>query len=159
VAKLAGLPADQRLVPSMLDRLIDPDSQGTVAQPGYGPQELFEAVRRDLQDLLNTRRPLAGPLDPYPDLKTSLLTYGLPDLTNLNVTSAVNAAEVARVVEWTLARFEPRLRDVQVDLIAPATHLSWTVRLQVRGRLVVSGYPEVSYDVTLGPRDGKVVVK
>jgi len=41
---------------SLLDRLIDPESDGTAAQPGCTVDHLIDSVRRDLEDLLNTHR-------------------------------------------------------------------------------------------------------
>ena len=46
-------------MPSVLDRLIDPDSDGTAWQRGYGVEQMIDAVRRDLEDLLNTHRIVA----------------------------------------------------------------------------------------------------
>jgi len=47
----------QALMPSVLDRLIDPDSAGTVARRGYGVKQMTDAVRRDLliEQLLKCR--------------------------------------------------------------------------------------------------------
>src|SRR5262245_50855738 len=46
----------QGVTPSILDRLIDPESAGTEWRHGYGIDQLLEVVRRDLEDLLNTRQ-------------------------------------------------------------------------------------------------------
>ena len=54
---MADLP--QGLMPSILDRLIDPDSAGTDARRGYGLTQMLEVIRRDLEDLLNTRQSIA----------------------------------------------------------------------------------------------------
>src|SRR5262249_42777188 len=44
------------LTPSILDRLIDPESAGTAIMTGYSAEKMYQAVLRDLEDLLNTRR-------------------------------------------------------------------------------------------------------
>ena len=42
------------LQPSILDRLIDPESAGTAIMTGYTIQKMYDAVLRDLEDLLNS---------------------------------------------------------------------------------------------------------
>src|SRR5205085_2465499 len=46
------------LMPSVLDRLVDPASAGTEGQRGYTLNQMMEAVRKDLEELLNTRQTL-----------------------------------------------------------------------------------------------------
>jgi predicted component of type VI protein secretion system len=52
-----------RLMPSVIDRLFDPNLIGRADVPGYTEREMIRAVRADLEDLLNTRhrvRPVPG---------------------------------------------------------------------------------------------------
>ena len=56
----------QGLMPSLLDRLIDPDAEGTVGRHGYDLQQVIDAVRRDLEDLLNTHPSYTDIPDPEP---------------------------------------------------------------------------------------------
>jgi predicted component of type VI protein secretion system len=42
--------------PSIFDRLTDADSVGTSDRRGYTETQLINAVRRDLEDILNTLR-------------------------------------------------------------------------------------------------------
>src|SRR5205085_12568928 len=75
------------LQPSILDRLIDPESAGTAILVGYDERKMLAAVRRDLEELLNTRQTHVGYNEAharaYPELNRSILTYGLPDLVTL----------------------------------------------------------------------------
>jgi len=62
---MAKIKAEQPLVPSVLDRLLD-DDPGVSREPARNRhqvlRELKQAVRRDLENLLNTRvRCQAGP--------------------------------------------------------------------------------------------------
>ena len=43
-------------MPSLLDRLIDPEADGTTFKHGYSVQQMVAAVYRDLEELLNTRQ-------------------------------------------------------------------------------------------------------
>ena len=56
---MSRIDAQQGLMPSLLDRLIDTDADGTAWRHGYGVQQMIAAVHRDLEDLLNTRQVLA----------------------------------------------------------------------------------------------------
>ena len=66
----------QALLPSILDRLIDPDSHGTADRPWYGVSQMLQAVRRDFGDLLNTHQTHQGLCDDLPQVRQSLFTYG-----------------------------------------------------------------------------------
>ncbi len=69
---------------SLLDRLIDDEPELTTEYPWDEVQKLRiirQGIKRDLQDLLNTRfRCVAFPPDSS-SLDDSLLNYGLPDFT------------------------------------------------------------------------------
>ena len=108
------------LLPSVLDRLL-----GTGAPLGAGAfksrtqvvREITQAVRRDLQNLLNTRRrcePLPSGLD---ELPRSLVNYGLPDLSEFNLDQDDERQRLRAVIEETIRAFEPRFKSVQVVFV------------------------------------------
>jgi type VI secretion system protein ImpF len=111
--------------PSLLDRLIDAGSSGTPDRRGYSVRQMEEAVRRDLEDLLNTRRPPDRDGDGRPyfgglqEVPRSIANYGLRDLTCHDVLNDALRAEIARHIEEVIAAFEPRLRDVRVSVRDP----------------------------------------
>ena len=72
--------------PSVVDRLSDPTTAGAVGREGYGLRQMEEAVRRDLEDLLNTRQTHQGMSDAFPELLNSVAAYGLPDFAALDPT-------------------------------------------------------------------------
>src|SRR4051812_7832314 len=75
----------KRLRPSLLDRLTDlhPERrQETTDDAGVNETQLREQVRRDLSWLFNTTHLAAGTdLAPYPQVQTSIVNYGIVDLT------------------------------------------------------------------------------
>lgn len=132
-----------RLMPSLMDRLTDADAAGYGVAVGYSEAQMREAVKRDLADLLNAKLADAAvardcpvkqpPGEPRkalcygtgkpdgavcgiccPELKASLLSYGLPDLTTYDATDKAQCEEIARVIERVIARHEPRLAGVRV---------------------------------------------
>ena len=81
---MAQVDSKQPLLPSMLDRLIDPESAGTAWRRGYGIHQMIDAVRRDLEDLLNTRQSHQGMPEEFVELQRSIATYGLPDFSSID---------------------------------------------------------------------------
>src|SRR5262249_22404324 len=105
------------LMPSLKDRLLDPDSIGTRERPGYTLREVIESVREDLEELLNTRRSHKGPGAAYTELENSILTYGLPDVTATDSDSEARLEDIGKVLQKVIAQHEPRLRNVRATMI------------------------------------------
>jgi len=101
-----------RLRPCLLDRLTDlhPDrQQETTEELTVNETELRELVRRDLTWLFNTTHLAAGTdLAPYPQVKSSILNFGITDLTGQQL-SSISLTDLERNVRESLIRFEPRL--------------------------------------------------
>lgn len=75
------------LMPSVLDRLINPDSLGTRTNPGFTIAELITAVRRDVEELFNTRQNQDKDIDSFPMLADSVYRFGLPEVVSLQASS------------------------------------------------------------------------
>jgi type VI secretion system protein ImpF len=101
-----------RLVPSLLDRLTDNDPQSKVEPRDRRlmtiPQ-LRASVLRDLAWLFNVARLSAcDDLDAYPEVKRSVLNYGLPSLSG-RCLSGTDLRELERELRSAIINFEPRL--------------------------------------------------
>ena len=85
------LTLQERLQPSLLDRLTDDDPQRQQESRGervMSMRQLRESVLRDLGWLLNTSNLTSvHDLTAYPQVAQSVLNYGVPDLTGLTVSS------------------------------------------------------------------------
>jgi len=102
---------------SILDRLID-DDPASQTDPHVTPRremkQLQLAIRRDLNDMLNTRqRCLSTPAE-LKELCDTILNYGLPDLAGLNLAAYEDKDVVLRAVDQAVRRFEPRFKSVAV---------------------------------------------
>lgn len=148
----------QGLVPSFLDRLIDPDSAGTAARPGYSLQQAIRAIDRDIEELLNTHSPYSVIPDEYPELKRSPLTYGLPDVRQVDVGLADDRQKVARLLAELLERFEPRLRDVRVTMAEQSKVAPQRIEFRIEARLVFEPAPPVRFDGFLELKTGQATV-
>jgi len=149
----------QELMPSMLDRLIDPDSAGTAARRGYGINQMTDAVRRDLTDLLNTRQSFQGVSPEYDELLRSIFAFGLPDLTSLSSITPKDRQEIGHVIEAVIALFEPRLRDVRATVVESGQSLDRTIRFHIDARLCLDPAPAVAFDTILELGTGHYEVK
>ena len=150
---------NQELMPSVLDRLIDP-APDSKARRGYSVEQMFRAVQRDLEDLLNTRQSHIGLPEECVELHRSIYAYGLPDLTSLNAIAPSQREAIGRVIERMIELFEPRLRDVRAVLIEGETSgVERTVRFHIDARLCLDPAPEVAFDTILELTTGQYVVK
>lgn len=147
----------------LLDRLLDADP-GAAELPQPTAAEALErlrvAVRRDLEALLNARRRRR----PLPALSTELATsvvgYGIPDLASGAYSVPELREALAREVEATIRRFEPRLTQVSVALVGGDDELSGTLQLKVDAVLRAEPVPEpVSFETLLEPVSRDVTVR
>jgi type VI secretion system protein ImpF len=148
---------------SVLDRLLDdtPD-EATERAPSAGEamHMLRRAVRRDLQALLNARRPWRSVPDAFPDLVTSPLGFGLPDYGSGAFGDPIQREALRAEVEATIRRFEPRFLSLTVELVNAEDSLTGTLRLRIKAELDADPEPEpIGYDTLLDAAKDQVVVR
>lgn len=120
----------ERLNPSLFDKLVaDLDMPGLRDETGavvemsretmrsysvpklerFNENALRETIKRDMAWLLNTTNMAAGiDLDPYPHVKTSVLNFGVADLTGKAHSYRVVLAR-AKNIAAAVKAFEPRI--------------------------------------------------
>jgi type VI secretion system protein ImpF len=138
------------LQPSILDRLIDPESAGTSIMTGYTVDQMYRAVLRDLEDLLNTlhtsHRMPAG----FPETRDSIVVYGLPDLASMEAISTEQRGTIGKAIKRVVERFEPRLKAVKVTLMRPEEDsVRPSIKFRIDARLAVDPAPDVAFDTIL----------
>ena len=152
--------AQQGLMPSIIDRLIDPGSGGTAWRRGYGIEQMMQSVQRDLEDLLNTRQTHQGLPEEFKEVQNSLVAYGLPDLNSLNAATPQQRQQIGRVIESIIARFEPRLKDIKATMIDGGTDSkARTIKFRIDARMRVDPAPEVAFDTILELTTGHYSIK
>jgi type VI secretion system protein ImpF len=118
---MAELSSKQRLRPSLLDRLTDlhPERRReTTDDASVTEAQLREQVRRDLGWLFNTIQLAAGTdLSPYPQVQSSILNYGIVDLTG-QLLSSIKTEQLEKSVRAALLRYEPRLLPESLEISA-----------------------------------------
>jgi type VI secretion system protein ImpF len=155
--------AQQRARLPLLDRLLDADPSAPeppLPSAAVALEKLRAAVRRDLEALLNARR-RRRPLPPeLTELTTSPVNYGIPDPTSGAYAILERREGLAREVELTIRRLEPRLSSVSVTLVGEGDELGGAMRLKVEAVLRTDPVPEpISFETLVEPVSRDVVVR
>jgi type VI secretion system protein ImpF len=160
---MARVRPEQPLVASVLDRLLDDDPAVSSEPPKRRHQvlrELKQAVRRDLENLLNTRvrcRPWPPTLK---ELEQSLVNYGLPDFAGLSSSSEKAREEMRRLLENIIRQQEPRFKSVEVHKVDDAEPIDRTWHFRIDALLNVEPAPEpVIFDSVLKAVTGTIEVR
>jgi len=141
---------------SILDRLLDDEpgnSRESVQHSSVEFRQIMASVRRDLENLLNTRRFILPLPVAYGELGNSLLVYGLPDFSSRNPTQ-IGVIDLLRLeLVKTIARFEPRLKNVNITVDSDGNRRG--LRFRISAILVVDPISEpvvfdTSFDVNRG---------
>ncbi|MGA9994013.1 MAG: type VI secretion system baseplate subunit TssE [Pyrinomonadaceae bacterium] len=151
-----------RITLSVLDRLVDYEpgiTREAAATRTNTLRQLKQAIKRDLEWLLNTRQTAE---DLPPDMKEinhSLAAYGLPDFSNASVKSPADRTRICRALENVISIFEPRLTEVVVVLEAEGEHQR-DLHFRIDAQLDIEPAPEpVTFDTVLQLSSGQYAVE
>lgn len=150
----------ENLQASILDRLMD-DEPEVYSEPVQfrllGIRQVESCVIRDLERLLNTRRIIEPPPAEFSELNRSVYAYGIRDYTSLNPRSSSVRKLLRQDIERSIARWEPRLRNVKVQLEQDQkTH---SLRFRINAVLVVEPEKEpVQFDTFFDINRGEYLI-
>jgi type VI secretion system protein ImpF len=159
--------SDRVIRQSVLDRLIDLDRATAVDPPstwGQSVRQLKNTLCRDLEWLLNTRRPLVELPEGCENLESSLLLYGITDVSSIGRENLDQQAKLVKEVERAVSTFEPRLANVRVSIAAAEQGAEGgpirELRFIVEGLLRIDPEPEqVVFDTVLEVSTGDYHVR
>jgi type VI secretion system protein ImpF len=145
---------DEVLRTSFMDRLIAGESgAGTRGVYEYiGVSELRDSIARDLEWLLNTKLSDFLDLERFPEAQKSILTYGVPDFSTYSWRNISDANAIARILENTLRKFEPRLipRTIKVDVLTNSDVDNFSLGFRISASLNTGPVGEaVSFDTSI----------
>jgi type VI secretion system protein ImpF len=159
---MASVPNDERLIPSVLDRLINLEPERKTEQVAGRTQVLRQmkaSVGRDLQNLLNTRCRATSWPEALTELDESLAAYGIPDCVGINTGSREQQSELRRMIQQAVELFETRLTNVHVSLTDTNDPTDRALRFRIDAMLKVDPAPEpVAYDSRLDASIGSFSV-
>ena len=134
------------------DERLAPDDRFTV-------EAFREGLRRDLEDLLNTRRRPVGWGAKLPEVETALTNYGIADFTAQPVSSDDDRERLRAGIEAAIRQAEPRFLAVAVHLLDNSEAGDRTLRLRIDALVAAEPAPEpMSFDGVVDPADRGVRV-
>jgi type VI secretion system protein ImpF len=156
---MSRIASQEGLLPSILDRLVDPESGGTAARRGYSVDQMIDAVRGDLEDLLNSRRMVTDIPEELAEVRRSVVAYGVPDLSAFEATGPGTAGRVCAAIEEAIATFEPRLADIRVVPLKGDASKSLRLDFEIRATLRLDPSPEVAFVTLLKLTTGEATIE
>jgi type VI secretion system protein ImpF len=149
--------------PCLLDRLIDLDPSSRVEAQLSRPESLRQfrqAVRRDLEWLLNTTcAPMEIP-EACEEAKKSLLCFGLPDINSIALNDQSDELRLLRALEAAIEQFEPRLAHARVTSKEAYRSGQQAITFHVEAMLLLDPAPErISFDTVLEITKGSYSVR
>ncbi|HEV2322555.1 MAG TPA: type VI secretion system baseplate subunit TssE [Terracidiphilus sp.] len=118
-----------------------------------------DALKRDLEWLLNTRKPPLPELESWTVARETVINFGLPDISSLGLSSASDQRSLRLAIEACVRAFEPRLTDVRVRLESADT-VDRRLRFHIEGNMKLDPVPEeVTFDTVLELTSGEYKVK
>src|SRR5262249_25855755 len=122
-------------------------------------------VRRDLENLLNTRRASFRQIgiDHLPEVQRSIVGYGLPDYVSADAATARQREKIGQLITELIEAFEPRLYDVVVTVRDPETvkqqkrddFQNTALYFHIQARLRMDPSPDVAFDTILESTKGR----
>ena len=162
---MAELIHPEKLQPSLLDRLTDEEPRKTKEsreRRAISLRELRASVLRDLSWLLNTANfEQSGNLQGSPEVATSVLNFGIPDITGRTSSSLVTS-HIERAVREAIQKFEPRLipESVKVQVMLDGEEMNPNaLQMRIEGLLYAAPIPiELYLKTDFDLETGTVVV-
>jgi type VI secretion system protein ImpF len=141
--------------PGLFDKLMGDGGPRTSARSvvtRLSMEELKDTVARDLESLLNTRVVIQEELlRNYPECSKSIIAYGLNDFAGMSLASTDDRASICRSLEQSIARHEPRLRNVRAMLEVQEGSIN-RLNFAITALLLVDSAREpVNFDAVLQP--------
>ena len=148
---MAELSLQERLQPSLLDRLTDNEPESKTesrAQRVLSINRLKRCVLRDLAWLLNSGcLSVTEDLSDYPEVKNSVINYGVPGLSGI-AASSTDITRVEREVRQAILDFEPRIlaKTLSVKVVLDRKKLSRKMlSFKIEGQLWAQPLPVSMY--------------
>jgi type VI secretion system protein len=130
---------------TLLERFNDPraDRPLNITQSS---EELAESILINLKRMLNTRQ--GGPMIQPDD-------YGMIDMTDVSSRFPDSIADVQKAIKTTIEKYEPRLRNVQVEHVGTGEDLQ-TLRFKITAQLADKKSKDSIYFETVIDPTGEV---
>ena len=147
---MAEMAPQERLLPFLLDRLVDEEPRSKVESRErrvISFKQFHKAILRDLQWLLNSAtKAQRDEIDEFPEVAKSVLNYGMPDIAG-STESSMTPEMVERMVKTAIFQYEPRVirNSLHVRGVSAAKAVGNMLSLEIRGQVWAQPMPESLY--------------
>ena len=147
---MAELEQQERLQPSLLDRLTDDDpgnSKESRDKRVLSARKLRECIKRDLASLLNTGNLNdVQDLSDYPFVAESVLNYGMPDITGISAANA-DTGSLERDLRQAILSYEPRIlkNSLRLNVVSSDEMSTSALRFEIEFDMWAEPVPERVY--------------
>ena len=149
--------AETLITQSLIDRLSDLDDWPTKREASMRLYK--ESLKRDIEWLLNTRRPQIPEAEGYALATNSVLCYGLPDIATFEGSTGKDSNALMVSLIKTIRTFEPRIKDPRV-FISRSDTVSRSIRFHIEGQIAFdTSVEDISFDTVLELVSGEYEVK
>lgn len=158
---MAGQNSSEVLRHTVLDRLAGTGGNRPGGDLRIGVEDLKNAVLRDIEWLLNTKRPLNLVEENFPETRSSILNFGIPDFSQFSSASGDDCSQVGTLIQEAIRRFEPRLepRSVVVEYVATDQLTGLEAHFRIKGILHVDPVRvPVSFDTHIEMDSGAIAI-
>ncbi|MCO6051759.1 type VI secretion system baseplate subunit TssE [Mesorhizobium sp. RP14(2022)] len=156
-------PTSETLRRSLLDRVVDLDPDLLEDRPktvGAQMEEIRENLRRDLETLLNTRRPPVSPPEKLAELDNALVSFGVDGFFITSLVTTKQRENFAERLETRIRLFEPRFEAVRVSVLPARNPSERSLRLRIEASYVAqAGFPAVAFETAVDPSTQRIVVE
>lgn len=145
---------------SLLDRLIDdePDTAYEAIESNEAALVRYKlGLRRDLEGLLNSRRPYQSWVEQSDAVANTIIGFGLPDLSTEDFGTAAVRERIRRMIAQCIRSYEPRLSSIDVEVDGAPTSSGIRFRITAVLNLTMSR-ETVTYDASVRPSDRSIAV-
>jgi type VI secretion system protein ImpF len=153
---MARAKAENLITQSLLDRLCDVEEWPTTRHSSM--RAYRESIKRDVENLLNSRKPPIPELQNYPRAVVSVLNYGLPDINSYS-DSGNDQNKLLTALVQTLRNYEPRIQNLRVFAVRPDT-LTRSLHFHIEGQIQFdTTIEDIQFDTVLELTRGEYEVK
>jgi len=125
---------------TLLERFNDPRSDRPLSTT-QSTEELAESILTNLKKMLNTRQ--GGPMIQPDD-------YGMLDITDVYTRFPDSIVDVQRAIKTTIEKYEPRLKNVQVEHTGEGMDLQ-TLKFEITAQLADRKRDSVYFKTLVDP--------
>lgn len=149
---MSGVGRTQELKPSVLDRLIDPTIGTSDSDYYVNINRIKHSIRRDLENLLNSRRPIRIEGAALSSDDFNIVNYGVPDFLGVAYASQRDQNTLISEIRNTILGYESRFKSVRVVEKQGLNALDRTIRFRIEAELRVEPAVEpLVFDTELDP--------